>query len=478
MGGFLQALEGFLGNVGHGILHGANSFLNAQQFAQNLRAAADQHEALQQAMRDRDLNMALRQREDDRADAEFSQNLLTKDEPVSKDGTVSRDVQAPGTTLPNGVTIPGQTMSTGLPVEPGRLIDFRGSKYYVPSPQESLSRSLEYERSLAEARNQGKASEPHLVTSGYSSPFVVDPATGQTTPIALPPGVHPTKDNESKPPKYTYNHFTDDSGAVNITRIGEDGTPQIWDGKNRIWATLGPNNRIGPKKDATGENKPIPPGEKARLTNKAVIDRRLSFAKAEADYRNGLQQPEDYARLVFQKQEIENAYEGQLQSLGVPYQRIDFTQQPVPRGTIKPPSATAQAQPSRPSTQASPSAQVSGPPQRAQQTQRGARTPVSAPQTRVDTHADNQTGAQSRQAPARPSASAGSQPNGAGNKVTTLDKVRAFARANKLSETQAIRRVQAEGYRIQGGNDRIHRRHPPGTGGMVSGPGVGIASGI
>ncbi len=49
-----------------------------------------------------------------------------------------------------------------------------------------------------------------------------------------------------KAEKYTYNHFTGDDGKVNVTRIGADGVPQLWNGKD--WGTLAAGAQLGPKR--------------------------------------------------------------------------------------------------------------------------------------------------------------------------------------------------------------------------------------
>jgi hypothetical protein len=49
-----------------------------------------------------------------------------------------------------------------------------------------------------------------------------------------------------KAEKFTYNHFTDDTGKVNVTRIGADGTPELWNGKD--WGTMAAGTQLGPKR--------------------------------------------------------------------------------------------------------------------------------------------------------------------------------------------------------------------------------------
>jgi hypothetical protein len=96
---------------------------------------------------------------------------------------------------------------------------------------------------------------------------------------ARPAGGIAFRGKPDKPDKYTYNHFTNDAGAVSVTRIGpDDATPEIWKGGK--WTALGDAEAIGPKRrdpDAAPRQKPMTAATGRAIRNeKDVEEKRLA----------------------------------------------------------------------------------------------------------------------------------------------------------------------------------------------------------
>jgi hypothetical protein len=102
---------------------------------------------------------------------------------------------------------------------------------------------------LADALKQQAPGAEHYITGtdkdGNAAQFTVGP-DHKAVPIEFSDGYSGAKPESDKPAKYTYNHFTDDSGKVSVTRIGGDEeAPQIWKGGK--WTPMGDTETVGAK---------------------------------------------------------------------------------------------------------------------------------------------------------------------------------------------------------------------------------------
>lgn len=120
-----------------------------------------------------------------------------------------------------------------------------------------------YPRFKVDENWDGQSPRPNVATpTGTYGPNVSDQSRVQQVPGTTQSIYTPTSDEKAatkleqqgradaakpdKAEKFTYNHFTDDTGKVNVTRIGADGTPELWNGKD--WGTMAAGTQLGPKR--------------------------------------------------------------------------------------------------------------------------------------------------------------------------------------------------------------------------------------
>lgn len=331
---------------------------------------------------------------------------LTLDQALTKGGErVDENGNIPGSAAPLSTPdAEGNWQNTDLPGTPlrpdqNRVFDTQGGqKFYIPTEQDNLQSKLSTEAANREPR------KPEINTKDFSAPVMID-EKGNATEIQLPAGV--TRNEKSdKPEKFTYNHYTDDSGRVNITRIGEDGTPQKWDGKQ--WATLGAGEQLGPKRkdpDAAADSRKSAADQKRIDAQQKSIEALQTKEQAQHElrraYGQALSTPDGQtvvdpdSKKGFQMTPARRAYyQGKFQKAtdmaGVYHsqqQKILGTDQPAQPGAptrhaqYNPGPATRAAESKNTPTQNSPSASApqQGPPQRAQQTQGAKKTAAKLP---------------------------------------------------------------------------------------------------
>jgi hypothetical protein len=185
--------------------------------------------------------------------------------------------------------------------------------------------------------------------SQRAQPQPSQPAQRGAAPAA---GVHfalPAK--PEKPDKYTYNHFTDDRGAVSVTRIGpDDSPPEKWDGKK--WAPLEASEAIGPKRrdpDAAPRQKP-PSAAQLRMVTKTKADR---LEKAQGAYKKAVagaidddEKTQAAADLKQEYQAAQNEYESGISTLtGNDVPHNDWADRMTAGGAA--PASAAPAQPAQ-----------------------------------------------------------------------------------------------------------------------------------
>ena len=265
------------------------------------------------------------------------QSALSKGgEPLNDQGNVWEQTTTPRLRMDES----GNTSDTGqfgvhvAPPDASRVVTLPGSgrQVYMPTEAQSLSQKLQ-----TEAAN--KAPARRYDSSSFSAPVIVNEENGQAMPVQLPPGV-----TAAAPPqgKYNYNHFTDDSGRVNVTRIGETGTPERWNGK--AWETLPAGAAMGPKRrdpDKIGE-RALTPGQEdvqkrftSRELRSANTIKTTRLAKAESDFAKELRDAGTDAgklqsakdRLWNAKQVAQDEYEQAVADLGLNVQHVDYGQQ-------------------------------------------------------------------------------------------------------------------------------------------------------
>jgi hypothetical protein len=157
-------------------------------------------------------------------------------------------------------------------VDPSQLVtDHFGRQWVAPPVKPEVTPQQGY-TDLHTALNEGaqpvypriRVGEDGTQTNlGTYGPNVPDQSRVQQVPGTTQSIYTPTSDEKAatkleqqqradqakpdKAEKYTYNHFTGDDGKVNVTRIGADGVPQLWNGKD--WGTLAAGAQLGPKRD-------------------------------------------------------------------------------------------------------------------------------------------------------------------------------------------------------------------------------------
>jgi hypothetical protein len=156
----------------------------------------------------------------------------------------------------------------------------------------------------------------------FASPQQQPPAQPAQRGAARPAGGvgFQLPEKAAKPDKYTYNHFTDDRGAVSVTRIGpDDSIPEKWDGKK--WVPLEASEAIGPKRrdpDAAPRQKP-PSAAQLRMVTKTKADR---LEKAQGAYKKAIagaiddsEKTQAAADLKQEYQAAQNEYESGISTL-------------------------------------------------------------------------------------------------------------------------------------------------------------------
>jgi hypothetical protein len=245
-------------------------------------------------------------------------------------GNVNQDRGTPRARMDAGgnVTDTGE-FGVNTPPDPGRLITPPGGyqRYYMPPKSDLLADRLHTEAAAKEP------TAPTVDTEHFSAPVSIDHRTGKVTALTLPDGVT----HDDKTPKYTYNHFTDDAGRVNVTRIGADGVPQKWDGNT--WAALEGNAALGPKRKDPDAAKPEKQATPAQL-NAVEGKKRAGLVRAEVAYKKAMKDATvggytdpDAAKaagdaLLKGKQDAQDAYEQALTEYGKPVEHVDYASQP------------------------------------------------------------------------------------------------------------------------------------------------------
>jgi hypothetical protein len=306
-------------------------------------------------------------------------NALFKDGavPVSPQGTVHMDTDLPrlrenqpDLNQPSNIT---DTNTTGVNVpvpDQSRVQTPPGSQqsFYRPTEGEGLQQRLREEARKQEITHPGT---DDIDTKSFNVPVHINKSTGKVTPLDLPAGVT-AAEKPDKPEKYTYNHFTDDNGKVNVTRIGagENGTPERWNGK--AWETMPAGAAMGPrKKDPDAPPKPNPTQLRMITSKKAS-----GLKGAESDFSKTMQSIQERRRKVNAqpapgetaqqgqktalgaldqeesaakdtlgkaKQATQNEYEESLGTLGYPVDHFDYSgQQQTPAPTGGPPTRAGQ----------------------------------------------------------------------------------------------------------------------------------------
>lgn len=108
--------------------------MNGVQLAAAIQQSRNEQDALQMQQQ--------RMARQDQVDS-LNQRLQLLDrgaQPVDSSGRVPQTVQAPATELPDGISVPGQSMQTSVPTDPGRTVTAAGGqKFYVPTAAEQYA---------------------------------------------------------------------------------------------------------------------------------------------------------------------------------------------------------------------------------------------------------------------------------------------------------------------------------------------------
>jgi hypothetical protein len=189
-------------------------------------------------------------------------------QPVSPQGTVNQNTDIPRIAIDSsGHEDPdarvGPARGTVVPVpDQGRVSSAGGQKVYMPSEGEKSEQALrEKTRQTAAVQDAEGWTLPDSLARAAAkhAGLPEDALVGVKLPHEVVSDAFKKGTTAEKPDKFTYNRFTDDAGKVNVTRIGEDGVPQKWNGKD--WTTLGAGEQLGPKKkdpDASRAGGPTP----------------------------------------------------------------------------------------------------------------------------------------------------------------------------------------------------------------------------
>jgi hypothetical protein len=385
-------------------------------------------------------------------------------QPVAPNGTVNQNTDIPRTAVnASGQEDPGARIGPpsgiNVPVpDQSRVVAAGGKQLYMPTEGEKSQ-----QESRIKARDAGNKEEaegwvlPDSVARHYAKTAGI-PETdivGKKVPHSVVEDAF-KKAADTKTPKFAYSHFTDHEGRVNVTRIGDDGIPQKWDG--RQWATMGANERIGPKR----KDPDAPAASKANPAQLRLITEKKASALREAEKKYsaavgpaGLAiTPEDKqgaaGELAKDKQAAQDEYEESLAALGYPTQHFSYGSQNVQPNAATPPATAGKTGPAAPSA-----APPAGPPQRAQQTPGPAamsqRFGLNPAQANDANQLMNQP-VEAPRSPATPSTKPAQQPpvtaNNGQSKTTNYDQVLSYARARGISPAAALRKAMEEGYTV------------------------------
>jgi len=308
------------------------------------------------------------------ADSKEQQSVLDKGGlPVSDSGTVAQNLDVPRSRMDASGNVTGVGMGTNeAPDErTGSVVDAGGKKYYLASKQ--------------------------------------------------------PKRPVEKPEKFAYNHWTDDSGRVSVTRIGADETPEKWNGK--AWVPLAAGEQLGPKRrdpDAAGGRATQLAADRSETRRQAAEDaaqKQIDSYQKQEQEQHGLRSAYGNALNAKDGDKVVDPRTGQTVAMNAArrtYYRQKYDAATEQVGRLQ-------------DTQRKLIARRGGSPE-------GGGAPAAAPAAaRVSTGG--------RGAPA-------GEPNGTGSrtpragKIVPLQRLRDYASANKMTEAEAVKQARAEGYTI------------------------------